>query len=74
MELIEIFKDVFGEENIEDIDPNNISIDTLSVWDSLKHLRLLMTIEEKYNLNLTPNDFQELTSFSVINNYINTKK
>tara|TARA_B100000963_G_C22623779_1_gene671285 strand:+ start:492 stop:716 length:225 start_codon:yes stop_codon:yes gene_type:complete len=74
MELIEIFKDVFGEENIKDIDPNNISIDTLSVWDSLKHLRLLMTIEEEYNLNLTPNDFQELTSFSVINNYINTKK
>ena len=74
MELINIFKEVFGEENIKHLDPNNISIDTLSVWDSLKHLRLLMTIEQEYNLNLTPNDFQELTSYDIINNYINSEK
>ncbi len=74
MELINIFNEVFGEDNIKDLDPNNISIDTLSVWDSLKHLRLLMAIEQEFNLNLTPNDFQELTSFSIINNYIKTKK
>jgi len=46
-------------------------IDTTSEWDSLNHLRLMMEIESEFGINMTPNHFQELTSYKKIENFLN---
>ena len=56
-----------------DLDETDISIDTVSNWDSLNHLRLMMSVEENFNIELSPDDFQNLTSFDELQSFINSK-
>ena len=50
--LFSLIKEILGIEQI------NISqtMDDISEWDSLKHIRLLTSIEEKFNIEI---DFEE---------------
>ena len=40
--------------------------------DSLNHLRLMMAIEEEFNMQLSPDDFQTLTSFTEIKFFLDS--
>lgn len=55
---------VFGisEENIDE----NSSMDTLSQWDSIKHLNLVLAIESKFNISLTEEQSLEILSYPLI--------
>ena len=67
--LYQVFKDLF-EDGLEGLSESDISIDTVPNWDSLNHLRLMMSIEETFKIELSPDDFQNLTSFSELNSHI----
>jgi len=42
------------------------SITTIEQWDSLKHLNLIMAIEQEFGIRIDVNDAVEMTSFSNI--------
>ena len=68
--LLTLLKEVLGEEALKGVQKDEISIDSIPAWDSLNHLRIIMEMEEKYNLSLTPEDFQNLTSLNLIENFV----
>ena len=49
--------DLIGEES---------SMDTLSQWDSVKHLNLVLAIEDAFNVSLTEEQSLEILSFPLI--------
>ena len=65
--LNKIFNGVFNLFN-EEI--NTSEIDNTSEWDSLHHLRLMIELESEFGINMTPNNFQELTSYNKIIKFI----
>ena len=42
------------------------SMDTLSHWDSVKHLNLVLAIEDAFNVSLTEEQSLEILSFPLI--------
>lgn len=42
-------------------------------WDSLKHMELIITIEESYNLKLTTNEIAEMTNLKNIKRVLKKK-
>jgi acyl carrier protein len=55
--LLSIFSDVLGGT----ISEQEINRDN-SAWDSLGHLNIILAIEEEFNLDIPPEDFQTLHS------------
>ena len=56
-----------------DVAPPDIataSTASLSAWDSIAHITLLSSIAEEFNIELEPEDFEELTSHSRIVEYV----
>lgn len=49
--------DIIGEDS---------SMDTLSRWDSVKHLNLVLAIEDAFNVSLTEEQSLEILSFPLI--------
>tara|TARA_B100001013_G_scaffold254597_1_gene158813 strand:+ start:453 stop:695 length:243 start_codon:yes stop_codon:yes gene_type:complete len=72
-ELEIIMKDVFQIKKIN-LEANMLEIPE---WDSLKHIQLIMTIEEKFNITIDFTDSIEMTSIPIIKNkilkYLNDK-
>ena len=63
-DLIELLSDLF------DIGPGevdlNTSPDTIEVWDSIGHMRLIASIEEKYDLTIPPEEQVEMLNVDLI--------
>lgn len=57
---------------VEEISDSS-SPDTLSEWDSITHLNLVMAIEEAYDVQLTPEDALELNSVKLFSLYLEEK-
>ena len=59
-----IASDIFG------IPPAGItadsSPDTVETWDSIQHLNLVLAIEEKFRVQLSPEEIQEMKSVGSI--------
>ncbi len=49
------------------------SMASLAAWDSLAHVTLLMAIEEEFSLTFSPADFQELTSYDLIIDFMESQ-
>lgn len=64
MELKQLLADVFGE------DPQSItdesSIDTIDQWTSLRHLNLVVALEECFNIQLNEEETLEIISVALI--------
>ncbi|MEB3261314.1 MAG: acyl carrier protein [Cyanobacteriota bacterium] len=64
MELKQLLADVFGE------DPQSItdesSIDTIDQWTSLRHLNLVVALEERFNIQLSEEETLEIISVALI--------
>ena len=45
---------------------DDTSPDTVKGWDSVKHLNLVMAIEEAFNLSFTPDETMEMTSVKLM--------
>lgn len=52
------------------IDPENIdddtSVDTVETWDSLKHLNLVIALEEKFDISFTEDQTIEMLNYPLI--------
>jgi acyl carrier protein len=60
--LEKIFQDAFGIERLTD----DMSIETVEGWDSMAHVALIMTLQNEFNITITPARAVELTDVSSI--------
>ncbi len=65
------FSNVFPD--IRDEQLPTASSTTLAAWDSMGHVRLLGAVEEEFGLQLEMEDFDELTSYPLIVDYVEKK-
>ena len=56
--------DVFGLEP-GDITPD-ASIDSIEAWDSLKHLNLVLALEERFGISFTEQETVEILNYELI--------
>ncbi len=70
--VIHCFQNVFPGLPAEEI--SKASLASLALWDSLAHVTLLMAIEEEFSLVLSPGDFEELTSYDLIVDCVETRR
>lgn len=63
-----IFK-VPKSKNKENIDFNN-----LEKWDSLNHVKLILSIESKFKIKIDPEKSMQLMSYKKILNFLNKKR
>lgn len=68
----EIMATVF-EIDIETID-NNASQKSISKWDSLEHLNLIVELEEKFDLSFDPEDIASMLTLDSIISKIESSK
>ena len=45
----------------------NSNMDNLSEWDSLRHMNLILALEEEFSVSLPEEDVANLTSFKLLN-------
>ena len=70
-QVLKIMADVF-KININEI-PDNVKPGMIEQWDSLRHLLLIVKIEEEFNFRFTDNELIELKDLNSIINTINFK-
>ena len=63
--------------SVFDIKPENIqensSPDTVANWDSMKHIDLILSLEEEFNLEFDEKEISEMMSFKNIKKIIDVK-
>lgn len=62
-QIIQILSQLFEKEIKEG---EEISVDTEEKWDSLKHIEIVMTLEEEFDISFAPEDIPQLKSLSKI--------
>mgnify|MGYP005635042501 CR=1 FL=1 len=60
-----VMSDVFNID-IESIN-NDSSPDNIENWDSLKHMNLIVALEEEFDIEFDDNDIENLLNFQLIN-------
>lgn len=70
-EILEIFSTLFNRPISPDED---FSMDTQSDWDSMKHIEVIMTLEEELGLSFEAADIPHLTSIAKITKKIQEMK
>ena len=71
--LKKIFEDIFNIDN--NLSDDYVNVTNIKDWDSINHLNLIISIESKFNIDISPEDFQYLYSdFETILKYICSKK
>ena len=69
--LIQLLMDLF---NINEEEAKNGSMNSISTWDSLSHIDLMMTIEEEFNIpKITPDEIVSMTSTESIKQILKNK-
>ena len=63
-DLLEIVSDLF------DVDPSDVNLDSspdlIEGWDSIGHIRLIGSIEERYDLTIPPEEQIEMLNIDLI--------
>ena len=62
--LKQIMSNIFETEEDEITDES--SIDCIEKWDSLKHINLIIAIEEQFGISIDEDEMIEMTSFTEI--------
>lgn len=57
---------------IDEID-NNTSPDNVSSWDSLKHMNLVVALEEEYEIEFVEEEIEEMMNLSQIISIVSEK-
>jgi acyl carrier protein len=63
--------DVF-EVSLESVRPES-SPDTIATWDSLRHLNLVLTLEQDFGVQFAPEEIEQLLSVELIEALIDEK-
>jgi acyl carrier protein len=58
--LSEIFRDVFDDDSIE-VKPD-LTANEVEGWDSLTHIRLMLTVEKTFKVKFSPSELANLKS------------
>jgi acyl carrier protein len=58
----------------EDAVTPELSQETLDNWDSMNHLRLVTAVEEEFDISLTMDEIEAITSLEKLINVINAHK
>ena len=66
--LVQCFSAVFPDLNENEIFLSSVS--SVASWDSVASLTLLALIEEEFQLQLDPNELEDLISFELISDYL----
>ena len=61
-DLKQIFLDVLDLDSISDDD----SVETIKTWDSVRHLNLILAIEERFGLTFEADEIPDLISVRAI--------
>ena len=70
-ELRQIFKDIFLISDESQID--SASLEGTAGWDSFSHMRLIIEVEERFNIGpIPPTVIAKLTSFGAFSVYLNS--
>lgn len=64
--LEEIFKQAFGVDHLTD----DMSIENVEGWDSMAHVALILTLQNEFNVSISPAEAIELTDVTKIKNFI----
>ena len=67
----EIFKLAMGSEVQVDMDTNK---DAIGEWDSINHLNLIVELEGAFNLGLSMEEIEKLSSVRQVVDLINSRK
>jgi acyl carrier protein len=59
-----IVADIFALP-LEEVRPDS-SPDTISAWDSLKHLEMVLALEQEFAIQFTPEEIEQLLSVELI--------
>ena len=65
------FQNVFPDIGPEEIP--RASVASVSKWDSVAQVQLLASVEEEFGLQFEMEDFEKLTSYPLVANYIETR-
>ena len=71
-QLVEILAEVF--EVSQDAITQDIKMGDIETWDSLGHLRLFMTIDEKMGVKFSTDEIVQISSLEEIKNSLITKQ
>ena len=69
--IIKVFQAVFNVKK-DDI-KTNTSPDNLEDWDSIKHLNLLLALEDEFDLIISDSEASEMLNFELISHIIHEK-
>ena len=64
--LKEIFEQIFSVSEFNEED----SIETIALWDSMGHMELMVAIEQRFGIRIAPEDVINLTSVSMLREYL----
>jgi len=62
--VVKLLADIL-DLSVEDI-PNNASPDILERWDSLKHMLLVMSLEQEFDIKFTDDELTDLLTVDLI--------
>ncbi len=68
-ELKQVFLDVLEVRSISDKD----SVETITSWDSVRHLSLIMALEERFGVAFEAEEIPELISVAAIRDALNRR-
>ncbi len=63
-ELKQVIADIFNV-SLEDITSES-SMDTIESWDSIRHMNLVIALEDAYSIEIPDEDAANITSFKLI--------
>jgi len=66
--LKELFADTFDID--EDDVTDETSKDSLASWDSLNHLRLVTALEQDFEIALTMEEINSMTTYAKVSEYV----
>ena len=60
----QLVSDIFSVP-LEQVDANS-SPETIEAWDSMQHLNLVLAVEDKFNLQFTPEEMEQMRTVEQI--------
>ena len=70
-EVISILSDLFNVSP-EELGPDS-SPDTVKGWDSLQHVNIVLDVEQRFNITLSPTEIEEMLTVQDIVDIVNKK-
>lgn len=70
-QLGEIVRDVFGDDDVEITE--NTTANDVDGWDSLNHIRFIVTVEQRFKLRFSSREVEGLKNLGELLKAINSK-